>query len=92
MQISVLTESDQAETRVAITPDVAKKIIVKGVDVVIQSGCGEKSNYTDQQYEAVGAKVTRTINESVLKSDILITVKRPEDKILQKFNKNTLII
>ena len=68
MQISVLTESDQAETRVAITPDVAKKIIVKGVDVVIQSGCGEKSNYTDQQYEAVGAKVTRTINESVLKS------------------------
>lgn len=92
MQITVLTETDQSETRVALTPDVVKKIVNRGINVLIQSGCGQKSNYSDSQYETAGAKVTRTINESALKSEILITVKRPEDKILEKLNKNTIII
>jgi len=92
MQISVLTETDISETRVALSPDVAKKLVAKGVTVIIESGSGNKSNYSDKQYEEVGAKIIRTINETVLNSDILITVKRPNEKILQKLNKSAIII
>ena len=65
MQISVLTEIDKSETRVALSPDVAKKLVAKGVTVIIESGSGNKSNYSDKQYEEVGAKIIRTINETV---------------------------
>ncbi len=92
MQISVLTEIDKSETRVALSPDVAKKLVAKGVTIIIESGSGNKSNYSDKQYEEVGAKIIRTINETVLNSDILITVKRPDEKILQKLNKSAIII
>jgi NAD(P) transhydrogenase subunit alpha len=92
MQISVLTEIDKSETRVALSPDVVKKLVAKGATIIIESGSGDKSNYSDKQYEEVGAKITRTINESVLNSDILLTVKRPDEKILQKLNKSAIII
>ena len=61
MQISVLTEHDQLETRVALSPDTVKKLVSNGLNIIIQSGCGQQSNYSDQQYEEAGANVTRTI-------------------------------
>ena len=92
MQISVLTEHDKLETRVALSPDTVKKLVSNGLNVIIQSGCGQQSNYSDQQYEEVGANVTRTISDKVLSSDILVTVKRPDDKILAKLNKSAIVI
>ena len=92
MQISVLTEHDQLETRVALSPDTVKKLVSNGLNVIIQSGCGLQSNYSDQQYEEAGANVTRTISDKVLSSDILVTVKRPDDKILAKLNKSAIVI
>ena len=92
MQISVLTEHDQLETRVALSPDTVKKLVSNGLNIIIQSGCGQQSNYSDQQYEEAGANVTRTISDKVLSSDILVTVKRPDDKILAKLNKSAIVI
>ena len=92
MQISVLTEHDQLETRVALSPDTVKKLVSNGLNIIIQSGCGQQSNYSDQQYEEAGAKVTRTISDKVLSSDILVTVKRPDDKILASGSNDKRII
>ena len=92
MQISVLTEHDKLETRVALSPDTVKKLVSNGLNVIIQSGCGQQSNYSDQQYENAGATVTRTISDKVLSSDILVTVKRPDDKVLAKLSKSAIVI
>ncbi|MAU56967.1 MAG: NAD(P) transhydrogenase subunit alpha [Rhizobiales bacterium TMED28] len=92
MQISVLTERDKLETRVALSPDTVKKLVSNGLNVIIQSGCGQQSNYSDQQYENAGATVTRTISDKVLSSDILVTVKRPDDKVLAKLSKSAIVI
>ncbi len=92
MQISVLTEHDKLETRVALSPDTVKKLVSNGLNVIIQSGCGQQSNYSDQQYENAGATVTRTISDKVLSSDILVTVKRPDDKLLAKLSKSAIVI
>tara|TARA_Y100000590_G_scaffold470658_1_gene667482 strand:+ start:5610 stop:6752 length:1143 start_codon:yes stop_codon:yes gene_type:complete len=92
MQITVLRENDPLETRVGLTPDVVKKLIAKGANVIIQSGCGERSNYNDNEYEIAGAKVSRTLSDSISNSDILISVKRPDEKQLKKINKNAIII
>ena len=92
MQISVLTEHDKLETRVALSPDTVKKLVSNGLNVIIQSGCGQQSNYSDQQYENAGATVTRTISDKVLSSDILVSVKRPDDKVLAKLSKSAIVI
>lgn len=50
------------ERRSAITPEHAKKLIDKGLEVIVESS--EKRVFKDAEYAAVGAKVVKDISES----------------------------
>ena len=41
MYVFIPCERDDAETRVAMTPDAASKLTRKGVEVVVERGLGE---------------------------------------------------
>jgi NAD(P) transhydrogenase subunit alpha len=58
MQIGVPSESVAGETRVAVTPETAKKLIAQGHEVHVQSGAGATAAATDAAYGAVGAQIT----------------------------------
>ena len=47
MQIGVPAEISAGETRVAITPETAKKLIAQGHAVRVQSGAGVAASITD---------------------------------------------
>jgi H+-translocating NAD(P) transhydrogenase subunit alpha len=55
MRIGVPAETTAGETRVAVTPETAKKIIAQGHQVLIQSGAGVAASVTDAAFEAAGA-------------------------------------
>lgn len=57
MKIGVLKESKSHENRVAITPDVVKQLIKKEFQVVVESGAGINSFYSDEDYIAAGATI-----------------------------------
>ena len=57
MKLGIVNESDEQESRVAMTPDVAAKLIKKGHNIAIESGSGIRSNYTDADYSGVGVEV-----------------------------------
>ena len=58
MQIGVPTETLVGETRVAVTPETAKKLKALGHTVRIQSGAGLAASVTDAAYVAAGAEIT----------------------------------
>ena len=58
MLIGVPLETAQGETRVAVTPETAKKLKALGHTVRIQSGAGVAASATDDAYAAVGAEIT----------------------------------
>ena len=58
MLIGVPTESTVGETRVAVTPETAKKLKAQGHTLRIQSGAGVAASVPDAAYEAVGAEIT----------------------------------
>jgi len=58
MLIGVPAETAVGETRVAVTPETAKKIIAQGHTVKVQSGAGLAASVTDAAYEAVGVQIT----------------------------------
>ena len=58
MLIGVPAESFAGETRVAVTPETAKKLKAQGHTLRIQSGAGVSASVTDAAYEAVGAEIT----------------------------------
>ena len=47
MKIAVLKETRVGENRVAITPQVAKSLIQMGNEVLIESGAGLVSHFSD---------------------------------------------
>ena len=75
MRIGVPAETTAGETRVAVTPETAKKIIAQGHQVLIQSGAGVAASVTDAAYETVGAQITDAAG--ALGSELVLKVRAP---------------
>jgi NAD(P) transhydrogenase subunit alpha len=75
MKIGVLKEHKPAEKRVALTPDVAKQLIKKGFDVIIEQDAGLASAFTNEAYTAVEASIAS--KDQVLGCDVILRVNAP---------------
>lgn len=73
MRIAVPTEPG-AERRVAMTPQVAARLITDGHSVVVQSGAGERAGFTDSAYEDAGATIS---HDPYGNADLVVVVGPP---------------
>src|SRR2546425_12920323 len=58
MLIGVPLQTAAGETRVAVTPETAKKLKAQGHTLRVQSGAGLRAAATDEAYAAAGAEIT----------------------------------
>jgi NAD(P) transhydrogenase subunit alpha len=76
LNIGVPAETAPGETRVALTPETAKKLISQGHRVRVQSGAGVAASVPDAAYAAVGVDVVDAA--SAWASDLVLKVRSPE--------------
>ncbi|MDP9134569.1 MAG: Re/Si-specific NAD(P)(+) transhydrogenase subunit alpha [Actinomycetota bacterium] len=57
MKVSVPKESAPGETRVAIVPEVVKKLTAGGIEVVVEPGAGASAHVLDAALEQAGARL-----------------------------------
>ena len=77
MHIGVPAEVMAGETRVAVTPETAKKLKAQGHTVRLQSGAGLAASAPDAAYEAVGAEITDAAGAYAC--DVVLKVRCPQD-------------
>ena len=75
MHIGVPRETYAGETRVAVTPETAKKLKAQGHVVRIESGAGLTASATDDAYAAVGAEITDAAG--AFGCDLVLKVRSP---------------
>ncbi len=75
MKLGIPKETTAGESRVAITPEVAKALIGKGLEVLVERDAGLAAHYHDPAYAQAGAELTD--RASVLACDLIATVRRP---------------
>jgi H+-translocating NAD(P) transhydrogenase subunit alpha len=75
MQIGVPLETAAGETRVAVTPETAKKYVAQGHTVKVQSGAGVAASVTDAAYEAAGAQIVD--RSAAFGAELVLKVQRP---------------
>lgn len=75
MQIGVPAETTVGETRVAVTPETAKKLVAQGHTVRVQSGAGLAASATDDAYTAAGAIITDL--PGAFDADLVLKVRAP---------------
>ena len=90
MLIGVPAETTAGETRVAVTPETAKKIIAQGHTVHVQSGAGVAASVTDAAYEAVGAQITDAAG--ALGADLVLKVRAPSATELSHMKSGSALV
>jgi proton-translocating NAD(P)+ transhydrogenase subunit alpha len=92
MIVAATCEDLAAESRVAITPETAKKLAGLGATVKVETGAGSASGIPDREYEAAGATIAKTAGEALSTADIVLKVRRPSPAELAQMKKGALVI
>ena len=71
MKIGIIKEL--ADNRVSIVPDLVKRLIDEGNEIVAEKGCGESALYDDASYTEAGAKMVSR-SEALKSADLLCTI------------------
>ncbi|MGE5441864.1 MAG: NAD(P)(+) transhydrogenase (Re/Si-specific) subunit alpha, partial [Bacteroidota bacterium] len=77
MKIAVPKERMPGETRVATSPDVVKKFVGLGLEVVIEAGAGEDAAMTDAEFRDAGAVIAEDETAALRDADVVLKVQRP---------------
>jgi H+-translocating NAD(P) transhydrogenase subunit alpha len=89
--ISVPAEVRAGEQRVALVPEIAKKLAAAGASIHIQTGAGKYAGYSDEDYQAAGASISA--DDALLGSaDIVLTVNPLTGEQLHKLRDHSVLI
>ena len=76
MRIGVVKEIKPDEYRVALTPAGARELLQLGHEVLVETGAGVGSAFSDADYERVGARLTGVVDVWA-SADLVLKVKEP---------------
>jgi alanine dehydrogenase len=74
--IGLPRESSLQENRLGLTPEAVKHLINEGHEIVLESGAGEPSKYSDHEFSEAGATIAYSQKE-VYEADIILKVAPP---------------
>jgi proton-translocating NAD(P)+ transhydrogenase subunit alpha len=80
MQIAIPKERREHEKRVAASPETVKKFVGLGAEVIIETGAGNNSSYSDQEFIDAGAKIAGDAAAALKDADVVLKVQRPLTK------------
>ena len=92
MKIVSISEEKKIEKRIAITPEITKKYLALGFDIILSKNYGEHLGFKDKEYSDQGAKILNDEKEILESGDIIVQLGLPsEDKLVHLKNNQTLI-
>ena len=77
LTIGILKEIMENENRVAGIPETVKKMVDNGAKVLVESGAGLGSFYTDADYKNAGAEIINDPESIYNSADVILKVKEP---------------
>jgi NAD(P) transhydrogenase subunit alpha len=89
MKVSVPKESAAGETRVAMVPDVVKKLTTSGIEIVLEPGAGETAHIADSAYEEAGARLEQGAGFS---GDVVAKVAPPSPDEIARMQRGSVLI
>ena len=90
MQIGVPAETAPGETRVAVTPETAKKLVAQGHTVRVASAAGLAASATDDAYRAAGAEITD--QAGALACELVLKVRPPLETEMAAFRPGATVV
>src|SRR5690606_32327698 len=77
MKVGIPTETSTYEQSVAPTPKTVNRLLKQGFKVYIQKGAGQRSQYSEKEYEEAGANLLLHAEDIYSQTDIVLKVQPP---------------
>lgn len=90
--IGVPKETDSIEKRIALVPETVKKLVADGHTVLIESGAGKTSFFTDEDYSNVGATIVRGHAAVFEGADLILKVQKPTEEELALLKRGQALV
>lgn len=91
MTIGILKETQKGETRIAVSPNIAKQLIQQDFKVIVEEDAGTTSSFKDSDYKDVGAVIEK--RGVVFKdADILLKINPFDEEDLKLVDKRHILI
>lgn len=91
MIIGTVKEIKIGENRVGLTPYGAHTLVGAGHTILVESGAGLGSGFTNEDYKKVGAKIIDSAAEIYKKAEMVVKVKEPQESEF-KYYRSGLIL
>jgi H+-translocating NAD(P) transhydrogenase subunit alpha len=87
LRVGVVAESEVGETRVAATPSTVGQLLKLGYEVVVESGAGAASGFTDQAFVGAGAGIG-----DAWSADLVLKVNAPSDAETGRLRRGSTVV
>ena len=77
MIVAIPKEISPGENRVAAIPATVKELVKTGMEVIVETGAGEKSFFSDDSYKEAGATIEKDTKSLYAKADMVLKVNHP---------------
>jgi NAD(P) transhydrogenase alpha subunit len=79
LRVGVCKEiAEEQEKRVAIVPEIAKRLLKSGIQVVVESSAGDGGGFYDAAYTRMGCEILSSAQEVYDSADVIIKIREPE--------------
>jgi len=92
MQVAIVKESYEHESRVAVSPEIVKKIVNMGANVVVEKNAGLKSSFLNEEYQKAGATIQNSFKETVNNADIILKINSLSDSEIKNIAAGTTVV
>lgn len=89
--IGIPKETCHEEKRIGLTPDAVAALTLQGHRIIIESGAGEASNFSDKEYSESGAKITYNTKE-VFQCNIILKISPPSLNEIQLIKPHAILV
>ncbi len=91
MLIGIPKEIKNHEYRVGATPAGVKEIAKYGHEIIVESNAGSQIGFSDEQYEASGARIAADAKEVYQNAEMILKVKEPQQSECQMIRDGQII-
>jgi H+-translocating NAD(P) transhydrogenase subunit alpha len=91
VRVVVPKETEPGERRVALVPEIVKRLSAGGFEVVVERGAGEAAGFRDAEFEDAGGKVVGR-EELFRDTEAVVKVQRPSAEEVESLPEGSILI
>jgi NAD(P) transhydrogenase subunit alpha len=92
VRVAVPKESAPGERRVALVPEIVKKLTDTGFELSVETGAGAGASFSDRAYEEAGASIVSSAEELLSQADAVVKVQKPSNEEIELLREGSILI